>query len=170
MIRPKRPTQSGFTLVETAIAMAILTLVMYTFVGSFVNQAHSQLRSQLLLQAADYAREGLEVVYNLSSNTNTKENWVATISDMADGSSYYPEFDDSAYKVSLKSGSQTINGFFSREITFSKVYRNSHTGDIETSGAVDDHVIEVKSKVTIIHSQANTSISITSYLINPHSI
>jgi prepilin-type N-terminal cleavage/methylation domain-containing protein len=181
MNRPHNPSQSGFTLVETAVAMAILSLVMYAFVGSFINQAHSQLRSQLLLQAADYAREGLEVVYNMSSNSKADiipppsplptDTWNQLIGNKAgDGYVYHPHFQDTPPKKALLyTNPETINGFFTREIRFYEVKRNS-LGEEDPSGATDFNVVKVVSTVTITHSQTNTSISVTSYLMNPHSI
>jgi prepilin-type N-terminal cleavage/methylation domain-containing protein len=129
MNRPHNPSQSGFTLVETAVAMAILSLVMYAFVGSFINQAHSQLRSQLLLQAADYAREGLEVVYNLSSNTQKISflllllyllTWNQLIGNKA-GDYIIPIFKILHQKrYHLYTNPETINGFFSEKLSFLK--------------------------------------------------
>jgi prepilin-type N-terminal cleavage/methylation domain-containing protein len=170
-----RRFQSGFTLVETAIATAILAYVSVNFVGSFVNLAHSQVRSRLMLQAADYARESLEVVYNINSNTlGNPTAWNDLIYDKADGSTQYkPNFNQVWQTVSLAGGVDDINTFFQRSITFHKVCRDTgNFGELSDDPTcdIDQNVVKVISKVTVNHASSSNDIEVTSFVINPNSI
>jgi prepilin-type N-terminal cleavage/methylation domain-containing protein len=171
----KRSPQSGFTMVETAIAMAILAFVMANFIGSFVNQAHSQVRSRLLLQAADLARQAHEVAYNLSSNTN---NWGTDIGNL----SYtcgtlnpcHPEFNFSPPSVSIVPNEEIIEGFYKRSMMFETVCRDDTDGNPTNTPPCtnDENVIKLTVAVKIDHPSSSipVPITITSYLFNPKSL
>lgn len=173
-MRFPRRLQSGFTLVETAIATAILAYVTVNFVGSFVNLAHSQVRSRLMLQAADYARESLEVVYNLNANTyNNPGSWDTEIYDKVNNT-FHPHFDPISKEVSLVSGSDPLNSFYQRSITFHEVCRDPGDGEPTSPPCplleIDPNVVKVVSTVTVNHAGTSTDVEISSFVINPGSI
>lgn len=180
MIKSLSHLRSGFTLVETTIATAILAYVMYNFIGAFVNLAHSQVRSLLHFQAADYARESLEIAYNISSNTlDQADAWNTLIRNKSlTPDDYYPVFNPLTHEVTLESGVDVIDSFFQRSLVFYQVCRDPDIlsptyGDIIYSPPpcdLDEKVVRVVSKVRINHTLTHTDIEISSYLINPNSI
>jgi type II secretory pathway pseudopilin PulG len=180
MNKSRRRLRSGFTLVETAIATVILAFVMVNIISSFVNLTHSQVRSLLILRAADYAREGLEVAYNISANTyNNPDSWDLKIRSKAlSPDEYYPIFTQLTGEISLASGSEVINGIFHRSLKFYEVCRDPDNASPTYSAIIshsppcdlDTNVVKVVSTVSINHANSLNDIEIYSYLINPDAI
>src|SRR3972149_9558225 len=62
----KRKFQKGQGLVEALVALVIFSIIAVVFVSSVVNLSNSQVVSRARSQAVQYAREGLEIAYNVS--------------------------------------------------------------------------------------------------------
>lgn len=159
----KRKAQSGQMLIEPLLAIAIFGLLLAPFLGSISNLAHSQVKYRHQTEAVQYAREGLEIVYNIAVNV---DNWsdYFMVDDYHLGT-FHPDLSGS--RPDLASGSETVRGRFTREINLAKAKRNSSDGNLdEKSGEDDDKTLRVISKVTWDEQGQDQKIELTTYLIN----
>lgn len=153
---------SGQTLVELLIATAVFSLIIGPFLSSLINLTAAQVRYRHRIQATQYAREGLEIVYNQAVNA---EEWndFAHYADNPD-QSFHPALVGGYF--SLEPGSETI-GKFTREITFQKAWRDAEGNVVdEETGSEDENTIRVVAEVFWQDRGKDQEIELTTYLIN----
>lgn len=102
-----KSSRSGQTLIEIIIAIAIFSVVVSLAIFSVANVSSSTVRSRLRSQATNYAKEGIEICYNLSL-----QDWI----EFSDKSgTYHPVLSSGVFI--LAQGSQLLADRFTREIT-----------------------------------------------------
>lgn len=147
-LRPIRQGEAGQTLIEPLLAMALIGLLLAPFLGAITNLAHSQEKYRHQTEATQYAREGLEITYNLVVNhTGEWENFV----------------------ISHLGATTLPKGRFTREVTLEKARRNNDDGNIsdETADTWEDiNTLKVISKVLWSERGKNEKVELTTYLIS----
>lgn len=120
--------KQGFMLIEVVVATAII--IVSVLVAMSVTQKSVYVSRQALhtSQASFLLEEGAEVVRILRDS-----NWT-NISSLTAGTNYYPTYSSS---WSLSTISSNV-GSFTRTVTLTSVSRDATTGDIVSSGGVDD--------------------------------
>lgn len=117
----------GQSLIELLIAVAVFGLIITPFLGSLLNLTTAQVRYRHRVQASQYAREGLEIAYNLVVNSQDWDDFA----DTYDGQTWHPSSTD---PLELVEGTELIDGDkFTRGISFEKK---------------DAEILEVSSKIT----------------------
>lgn len=154
--------KSGQSLIEVLIAVAILSFVIVIFLFSFSNLAFSYVNHQYQIEATQYAREGLEMVYNISVNS---ENWEDFV-DLADPDKTYSPFIAPEGLVLIE-GVETIEEKFTREIFLEKALRDPVTGEITgDSGEEDENTLKATARVSWQFQAEDQYITYITYLIN----
>lgn len=159
----KEKAESGQMLIEPLLAIAIFGLLLAPFLGSIGNLAHSQVKYRHQVEAVQYAREGLEIVYNIAVNADDWSDYFIT-GDNPHLGIFHPNL--SGGNPDLASESETVGGRFTREINIAKAKRDSNGNLDETTDTDDDHTIKVVSKITWEEAGQLQKIELTTYLIN----
>jgi len=163
MTKSKAKISCGQTLFELLIAMAIFALIITPFVSSLINLTSSQVKYRHRIQATQYCREALEIVYNLAANYPSWEDFVTTYADPL--KTYYPS---QSGELDLIEGIEpAIEGRFSRQIVITKALRNNQGNIDKNDSNPDDNTIEIISRVFWKERNKNEKIEIITYLINP---
>lgn len=121
----------GFLLLELLISVTIFAIFILFFVASFNNIFASQESSWRLAQGSMYAGEGLEVAYNVLTNTS---DWSELIRKLKANPSFHPNLDQ---VPGFFPGPEVINGF-TREVAFSDVFRSLNTHEIVDQPVVSE--------------------------------
>ena len=125
--------KSGVTLLETVMAISIISLVLISTVSTlqfFLKRglAHTeQIQSSFLLE------EGMEVVRFFRDNT-----W-SDIGDLLVDTTYYPAFDAGSWEITT---TPTTTNSFTRVVTFSDVYRKDSDDQIVASTSPDAKTLD----------------------------
>ena len=155
----KRKKISGQVLMEPIVAIAIIGLVLGPFVAYLGNLVRSQTKYRHQAQAAHYAREGVEIVYNIAVNAN----WEA----FTDNLNLPDKFrDDGRNPPALVAGETNTTGRFTRETQIEKARRDTQGNITAGGGQEDPNTLKVTSKVTWEEKEKIEEISFTTYLIN----
>ncbi|HUW21678.1 MAG TPA: prepilin-type N-terminal cleavage/methylation domain-containing protein [Candidatus Bathyarchaeia archaeon] len=162
----KQKAAKGQTLIELLIATAIFALIISPFVSSLANLTFAQVRYRHQIQAAQYAREALEIAYNIIINLEDTQAWDTFVADYADnGQVYHPTLTE---PLSLMTGIELpIAGKFSRQIAFEKARRDNDTLDIDKNGAIiDSNTLKITVTVNWNDQGKTQDVKIFTYLIN----
>lgn len=158
----KKQLESGESLIEPVIAIGIFGAVLIPFILSVSNLIFFQAGYASRIQASHYAREELEITYNIAINT---DNWESFVNKYHSGI-FHPE---TTGNLKLIPGEETIEGGFTRQITISKAWRDNDTGEIVAEGTnswEDANTLEVVSKISWRERGIPRNIELTTYLIN----
>ena len=159
----KKRAQHGQLLIEVLIAVAIFCAIIIPFILSLSNLVFSQTRYHQRVQAANYARGGLEITYNIVANTS---DWGDFVTSHHLGTFHPSNSDD----LELIDGEEIIEGRFTRQITIAKVWRDDENGEIvdEDDGDnwEDDNTLKIVSKVSWQELDELKKIEFVTYLIN----
>ncbi|MFC1790818.1 prepilin-type N-terminal cleavage/methylation domain-containing protein [Patescibacteria group bacterium] len=157
-------SNSGQSIVELLIAMAVFSIIIVPFLSSLRNLTLGQLRDRNRIQAAHYAREGLEIVYNLSLNS---EDWESFMALANTGRAYYPSFTPSG--VTLATGEEQLEGGkYKRQILLESGLRDGEgnpTRGIDEPGVVDPKLLFAQSIVKWDDRGNEEEILLVTYLI-----
>jgi len=153
----------GYTLIEVLVATTILGVMLTVFISSYANLTNSQVRSRLLLEATQYAREGVEISYNLS-----QRDWDYLVSFVPADVEVYPIVVGGSY--ALSSGTEPVGGKFIRGIKVEWARRDGSGNIVEDgSGTQDNTTLKIMSRIYINGSPA-PPFEIISYATNPKQI
>jgi type II secretory pathway pseudopilin PulG len=159
----KTKINSGQTLVEVLIGVAIFSLILSPFLSSLLNLTTANVKYRQQTQATHHARELLEIAYSLSVNADS---WTDDFAALADDPTqpYYPVQESGIYSLfSLEKDTQTV-GRFERAFYFQKARRDEEGNLTEDPTAPEDlNTIRVTSKVTWGQNQ---EIELVTYLID----
>ena len=132
IIRNKKISTVGFSLVEVVIASSILLLVGLSLVGTLSQSTVLSLRALRATQGSFLLEEGGEAVKSLRDNSWTN------ISGFSTSTTYYLSFSTSTRAWSATTTNPgLILGAFTRSFTISSVSRDANS-DIVTSGGTND--------------------------------
>jgi hypothetical protein len=156
-IQKKLPQNtSGFGLVEIAVAIGIVTTVL------FVTAQASQLAHRVMVknaretQAQFLLEEGAEIMKILRDT-----GWTAHIAPFISGTLYYPVFDATthSWRGTLDNPGQ-IQGIFTRTVKVETVYRRNSDDDIVDFSSPDPKTLDAGTRKTTIRvslSEAGTN-------------
>lgn len=155
-----RSKQSGFSIIETLIAAAILSFVVVAFVGVSSSLTLSQQKSRQKLAASQYAREGLEFVYSMGQNR-----W-SDLQTYVDPTVEYEIIGKITDVAPLRNtGPELIDNVYSRSLVLSYAKRNPSTGELDETGTDDPSTIKVTSTVTVVGVEIIDPIVMTTYVV-----
>lgn len=149
-------------LIEPLLAIAIFGLLLAPFLGSISNLAHSQVKYRHQTEAVQYAREGLEIVYNIAVNVDDWNDYFM-VDDHHLGT-FHPDLSGS--RPDLASGPEPVGGRFTRKINLAKAKRSNDGNLDEKSGKDDDKTLRVVSKVSWDEQGELQEIELITYLID----
>ena len=146
---------AGQTLLEILIALVILGIVLTMFIPAIGNLSRSQVRSRDKIQAAQYAREGLEITYNISLH-----DWLVFKNLRG---VYHPIVASGIYV--LETGDERVAGKFNRSITIQLAKRDEE-GNITENGTEDSKTLKVTSRVSWMESGKENFVEFDTNLAN----
>lgn len=166
----KRRIEHGQLLIEVLVAVAIFSAIIIPFILSLSNLIFSQTRYHQRVQAANFAREGLEITYNIAANTTDWNNFVAT----HHLGTFYPSTSGELELIRVENDSDgVIEGKFTERITIAKVWRDNESDEIVNDEVVaedlrweDKDTLEVISKVSWPELGEPKEVEFATYLIN----
>lgn len=153
---------AGFLLLETLISITIFAIFILFFVASFNNIFATQDASWKRTQASLYAQEGLEISYNIFTNTT---DWTALVRKLKENPVHHPNLD----KVpGFLPAEEKIDGF-TRQLTFEDVYRVLSTHEISTQPPTDQTYFDpdtllVRSQVKWVAKGGEQSVEYVTYI------
>lgn len=170
----KTKINSGQTLVEVLVAAAIFSLILTPFLSSLLNLTRAQVKYRHQTQATQYAREGLEIVYNIAVNTDSWADFAAYANnpDPNNPDLYYPVpiGMPSVYTLlSLQRGTQSLaGGTFLRAIFFQKARRDDVSGNLseDPTAPEDSNTIKTTSRVSWQEGGREQKVEFNTYLID----
>lgn len=121
--KKSKPVQGGFLLLETLISITIFAIFILFFLASFNNIFATQDQSWKRTQAGIYAQEGVEVSYNIITNTH---DWTHLINSLKGITVYQVNVDSIP---GFLPGGESINEF-NRQIRIEEVFRSAKTHEI----------------------------------------
>ncbi len=146
--------ESGQSIVELLITIGLSAILLPALLTSMVSARQARPQQDQRLQAIGYLREAQEAVRAVRESS-----W----STFAVDGTYHPVINmDGTW--SLASGQELINGFnFTRQIVISDVSRDSITGNIVTSGGVNDPSTKMVVSTVSWTNPLTSSVTATSY-------
>ena len=164
MNRSRTKINSGQTLVELLIAMAVFSLIIGPFLSSLINLTAAQVRYRHRIQAAQYAREELEIAYNIAVNAEAWEDFTNLVDPDNPEKPYHPS---PTGVLAFDEGTELIGGIFTRETTFKKARRDDAGNVVDDETATEDeNTIKVVAKVSWRERGKDQEIVLTTYLMN----
>lgn len=152
--------EAGFSVVEVLIACLIMSMITLALMSAATRGIILSTEALKKVQASNLMEEGVEAMKSIRDN-----NW-DTISDLNLETDYYLTFDINTNTWSLGVDPVSpIDGFFTRKVLFSPVYRDSND-DISSSGTLDNGIKRVTVTVSWPSSENINSKNITFYLAN----
>jgi len=162
---PKR--QAGFLILETLLAMVILTTVILSVFSMISFLQRRTLKSQFDSDATNLLQEGMEITYS-----SLLANW-----DKYSDGVYSPAFDEDNDRWVLVDGEETdLNTRFTRSITLSKICRNTSDGTqvpVDTTtglclgGERDENSRLVKTKIIWLENGSEKQVEAELLIFNP---
>lgn len=156
-MRHTKATTKGFALVEVLIACAIVTVATFALVSAGQKGVTLSERALKQTQASYLLEEGAEAVKVVRDNS-----W-ATISALSVNTPYYLSFDTGTNTWSLSETPSTIDGVFTRTVTFEAVTRDGND-DIAATGTVDARTRKVDIAVSWPASTGTLTKTLTLYV------
>lgn len=153
----------GQSLIELLLAVGVTAVLIPILIGGLITSREGKVQKDLRLQAIGYMKESQEAIRSIR-----EEGWT----NIATNGTFYPrKQSDNSWE--LVSGSQTINGTFSRTVMIEDVYRNP-TGTIvlaPTPGVdtVDPSTKKITSSVSwggALPSSVSSPLYLTRFLEN----
>jgi prepilin-type N-terminal cleavage/methylation domain-containing protein len=155
----KKKISTGFGLIEILVTVTILGLSLSALagLGNFALKIQDRLKKNM---AANYlAIETVEAVRAIKD-----ESWSA-LDVLSEGSPFSLAQSGLPAKWSLVSGSEIINGF-SRQITFTNVYRDSNDDITQTTSILDPNTKKVTVTVSWNSQGQPQQVLLSTYLTN----
>jgi prepilin-type N-terminal cleavage/methylation domain-containing protein len=153
----------GQTLLEILIGVAVLGIIASPTISSLINTGRTTLKYNHQIRATQYAREGLEVAYNLAVNS---DNWQELV-DLTENpaATYYPTLTPGGFST-LAEGIETLEDQFYRAIFIQKAKRDTNGNLDEENGQEDPNTLRVITRVLWQEGQTNQVVKLETYLIN----
>jgi len=153
----------GQTIVETLIATVIFAIIVTPFINSVANLTSSQIRNRHRSQAIQYARGGIEIVYNLAINSPSWEGF-AQLADNPEKIYHPTSYPDN---LALIEGEEIIGQRFVRQIKFKKAPRDE-SGNLDESSPTqeDQNTIRATSLVSWEDRGKQEKVELVTYLID----
>jgi len=153
-------TQSGLTLIELLVGMAVIAAFMTAAMTTFQKALELANRNSRAVQAAYLAEEGVEALKLMRDN-----GWQASIAPLVPGTAYYFEFAGGMWKSTTTN--LFLDGMYERKFVLSQVRRDATTKDIVASGgALDASTTQATVSVSWRGSSGTTTKSIATYIVN----
>jgi prepilin-type N-terminal cleavage/methylation domain-containing protein len=154
--------QHGFTLLETLISVTIFSIFLLFFLSSFTHIFASQDTSWKRVEASMLAQEGLEISYNIFTNT---QDWTSLINRLHEEEVFHVTTEGTPDFVPGVEIGEDLN----REIRVEDVYRSSETGEIVTTVSdpltvYDPDTVLVKSRVEWVGKTGQEHIEYVTYV------
>jgi len=146
--------QSGFSLIEAVIAIAIITIILVSMVAVFQTMIIFEKKTIKTRQATMLADQAIEVAKSLRDDA-----W-SNIADLTIGQNYYLNFDDVDW--SIGSIESTVNGF-TQTVTAETAYRDND-GKIAETGTADDSTRLIVVDVSWLYASATSTVTTKTYL------
>lgn len=150
-------SQSGFSLIEVVIGVAIISLSLFGLITALLAISNLEIRNLRQTQSAYLLEEGLEAMRFLRNN-----DW-DNIASLETGENYWLTFENGAWVVSQSEG--LINNLFDRRIIVAEVYRDNDFKLAET-GTLDSETKKVTLTISWSHRGVTTTRTMTTYLTN----
>lgn len=153
---------TGFTIIEIVVAIAIIVLILGTILGFFILDSRIAERDRMRLKAISIAEEAIEAVRNFRDNTTWASDGIGSL--MA-GVDYYPT--DSGTDWDIVLGTENINGF-TRKVVFNRVSRDIDDNVEAVYNPVNDDSNTRKITVTISWTDryGDTNEELITYITN----
>lgn len=148
--------RQGSSLIETLIASALFGLVLLGFVSAISSLGISELKSRLRTEAAQSAREAIEIAYNLST-----QDWQTFAS--LDGD-YHPIISNDHYGLADNEQSLASNPLLKRRLTITPARRDTSGLIVESGGTIDPTTMRVTSLVYWNEGKESERVVYTTYL------
>jgi prepilin-type N-terminal cleavage/methylation domain-containing protein len=162
--------QKGYTLIEIMIASVLFAIVLSGFIGAVSSLGISQYKSRVRSQAIQYAREGVEVGYNLSL-----QNWDQVHSFNGEFGLEQTSKNESQpfpfFKLNQNSPEALNDGRYQRTLMFEPAFRDKDTGKIiddptDPNAYQDNFTRKLTVTVTWQLSGQTLETSLTTFLMN----
>jgi hypothetical protein len=131
----------GQITLEPVIAIAVFAIVIVPFISSVSNLLSFQVKNRRMAQASQYAREGLEITYNLAATVDDWEEFVDKT-----GKEYYPSAAGTLVLHEFDSNNAVLDELFTRKIILSKAERDGENNVVE-SGTPDPNTVKAVCQV-----------------------
>lgn len=151
--------QSGFTIIEIIVVMAVIIVALAAILGFFAFESKVSDRGRMRLKAISLAEEAMEAVRNFRDNAAWSS---AGIGSLATGVDFHPASSSAGWNI--VSNSENIEGF-TRKIIFNRVYRDTND-NISDSGIEDSNTRKVTIIVSWTDRQGSTDESLETYITN----
>ena len=129
MIKKSNKISGGFMIIEIIVVISIIVVSILAAMSVAQKSVYVSHQSLHISEASFLLEEGAEAVRIIRDNS-----W-GNISGLTNGASYYPTFSSGSW--SLSSTSSNV-GIFTRSVSVTNVSRDTSTGDIVSSGGVND--------------------------------
>jgi prepilin-type N-terminal cleavage/methylation domain-containing protein len=149
-----KSTQSGFSLIEAVIAIAIITVILVSMVAVFQTMVIFEKKTLKTRQATLLADQAIEVTKSLRD-----DDW-ANIENLDIGEKYYLHFDDVDWALNLTPS--MVNGF-TQTVTAQTAYRDG-SGKIAESGTADESTRLIVAEVSWPHVGETATVTSKTYL------
>lgn len=164
--------RQGYSIFELLISITVLAIVLSIFVGSIANLALVEIRARNRAMAAQYARESLEIAYNLSL-----QDWSAFVAldhdqgfviQAKDSPSLGPDDPFPFYQVNpieFDSDIEEINQIFFRQISIGPAKRDNQGNVTELATGQEDQLTRrVSAKVYWYEGDRLEEVVFTTYI------
>lgn len=154
--------RAGFTLLETLISMTVFSIFLLFFLASFSHIFASQDTSWKRVEASMQAQEGLEISYNIFTNTH---DWTGLVNELRAEPVFHISNEGSLRFIP----DVEVTDDFKKQIMLEDVYRSSVTGEIQetvsdTSTVYDPDTILIKSRVEWMGKGGREHIEYVTYI------
>jgi len=150
----KKQKNKGFSVIEVVIVCSIIFICVFALMSSSAKSIQVSEQSLRQAQATLLIEEGVEAVKSIRDG-----GW-SNISNLTNDIEYYLSF-SSSWSLSINSNS--IDDIFTRQITFSPVYRDAND-DIASSGTLDTGTKKVTVTVSFNNPNGVVSKSLSFYI------
>ena len=152
--------RQGFGIIEILITILIISIALFSLLELYSFYIRVGSRNVKQLQAVSLAQEAMEATRSVKD-----ESW-NNISGLALGAAYYPaQSAGPPAKWILNSGQQSISGF-TRQVVFSKVYRDINDNIIDIGGTEDTGSRKVTADVFWQDGGTSRDVKLVTYLMN----
>ena len=147
----------GVSVIEILIVIFLVIIGLTSLLGFTTFSLNISNLTKQTIQANNLAQEAMEAVRNFRDGTDWSVDGLGVL--VVDTAYYFQETNDNPPKVQLVTGEDEIGGF-TREIVFSRVFRNPVNDNIADSG---DEDLKTR-KVTITVSWKDKEVKLATYL------
>ncbi len=153
----------GFSLVEVVVAASIITISAVAILNAYGYLIRAEVGTVKVVKASYLLDEGIEGVRYLRD-----KGWTANILTLSTSTTYYLYVSSTSGVATYQATTsrQLYDSIFERKLTFGSVYRDANQ-NLAASGTLDTNAIKVTVSVTFPGtSNATTTKTISTYLVN----